>query len=282
MFILYQTGGYNILKKLTLLFVAILTLCSCTYQEPNETHTELYGTNEDYPVVLLDAQNDDEQSHIICGIRSGQLKLTDEYQYNGQALSTYLFEPATEVQTNIINTDELITFIDPAGSYTEAEVDHVKCESQIIDETVRVRVAMTYSLMPDSQWLLGTYSKVDIFPKDIIYGEDFISVDLDNDGNRDVISWLFVPTDNKVYSDNNYYFTIMVEQNGTTHCIKDDKYLPIKKDDLAVFVADINLDGCYELIVCERGMSRFGIASIYQLSDDGYTLVLKYYLNSEP
>jgi hypothetical protein len=269
-------------KKITLSFLTLLLLCSCSYQEPRKVHTEQSEISKNFPIILLDAKDSIDQAHIICAIQSGQLQPTNKYQYNNQALSSFLFKPATEVHTNIIDTDKIITFIDPVGKHIESDVELIYCEGQAADETVRVRAEISHPDKLDSQWLLGTYKNVNIFPNDIDYGDDFISVDLDADGNRDVISWAFTPADNTIYGNDFFYFTIMLEQDGATLCIKEDRNLPIREDDLAVFVADLNLDGCFELIVCERGMSQFGIVNIYQFSDSGYTITLDYYLNGEP
>lgn len=108
MFIFYQTGWCNMFKKITLSFLTLLLLCSCSYQEPRKVHTEQSEISKNFPIILLDAKDSIDQAHIICAIQSGQLQPTNKYQYNNQALSSFLFKPATEVHTNIIDTISLI------------------------------------------------------------------------------------------------------------------------------------------------------------------------------
>ena len=116
----------------------------------------------------------------------------------------------------------------------------------------------------------------------MIRKDQFRSADLDGDSSPELVSWSFTPADPGLYGDGYYYYTITVEQNGTAYTIPGTEYLPTSKDDLAVFPADLNQDGYYELIIAERRMSRFGYVSIYQFSDGEYKLIMNYNLNSEP
>jgi hypothetical protein len=66
------------------------------------------------------------------------------------------------------------------------------------------------------------------------------------------------------------------------YSLENRAHLPINKQSLSVFIADINTDGNYEIIVFARQMSKFGEVRIFALSSEKYCEQYLYVIDPEP
>lgn len=269
------------LRKITLLLAIMILMCGCHFQSPPEPTAEPPVIRTSYPILFLDETNGLDQAYVLCAFEDGQLRSAEEYRYNGQELSEYLRLQAAEVDTDMVDLHENFTFSDSSGSLFQANIERITCTGRMIDETVEVRATMAHTVQFTGRWFLGTYCNVDIFPDDIVREENSISVDLDSDGVRDKVVWTFAPADAELYGEH-YTCSITIEQNGVVYDIGNIGHLPIKEDDFALFIADVTLDGSYELIVYTRGMSKFGAVRILQFNAGAYTTLMEYIIDPEP
>ena len=71
--------------------------------------------------------------------------------------------------------------------------------------------------------------------------------------------------------------------NGKTVKISDNKdWVPLEKGDFEVFIADVDMDGKFEIIVYEKGTSIFSNILIYDVSSKESELIHSYTISPMP
>ncbi len=233
-----------------------------------------------YPLLFIDASSNNMNAYVLCGFAHGKMYSTEDYLYNGRKLSEYIREQDVAVSSNILDRNKTLSFCDVNGKRFETATDGLRCTGRMIDETVEVQAELR-QIPNQKSCYLGTYSGIPIFPESINYGNRSISVDLNTDGNLDAISWEFVPADPELYGEH-FHYTVTATIGTQAYTIESNSQLPCKEEDVQIFVADVDLDGNYELIIYSKGMSRFRTISIYQLCADSVNLLLCYIINPEP
>ena len=166
------------------------------------------------------------------------------------------------------------------GALTENQPVSVQCTERVIDETLLLNVAVEPSLTDASRFYIGTYSEIDIFPGEITYQDNAVQVDLDGNGQLDRIDCAFTPT--TTYYEEKMDYTVSVNRNGVRYPLVEENYIPLEREDLAIFVTDLNQDGEHEILVYANGMSQFGHLTVYTFSDNQYSIMLQYAVDCEP
>jgi len=268
-------------KKLFTLFLLVLMLCGC--QASNDNPSTTPGDNSqsaNYPLLLIDTTNHTNEAYILCAFSSEELcKLTD-YQYNGLPLSAFMGQTSVPVTSSIIDLTKSVNFYDTAGNAFEATSTALSCTGRVYDEVYEVRVTFDRQAASAPKFYLGTYAGVKLLPDNAEYTDSSIFADMDGNGTTDSVTWTFTPAD-PVYGDN-WDYAVTATRNGITYTVAEKGYLSLQKEDLAVFVADVDQDKELEIVVYEKGMSRFGTLKIYNFQGEGYTAILTYIVESEP
>lgn len=233
-----------------------------------------------YPLLFVDTSSENTNAYVLCGFAPGRMYSTEDYLYNGRKLSEYIREQDVAVSSNILDRNKTLSFCDVNGKRFETATDGLRCTGRMIDETVEVQAKL--SQIPNQKsCYLGTYCGIPIFPESITYGNRSISADLNTDGNPDTIFWEFAPADPDLYGEH-FHYTVTATIGTQAYTIESNSQLPCKEEDVQIFVADVDLDGNYELIIYSKGMSRFRTISIYQLGTDSVNQLLYYIINPEP
>lgn len=233
-----------------------------------------------YPLLFVDTSSENTNAYVLCGFAPGRMYSTEDYLYNGRKLSEYIREQDVAVSSNILDRNKTLSFCDVNGNRFETVTDGLRCTGRMIDETVEVQAELR-QIPNQRSCYLGTYSGIPIFPESITYGNRSISVDLNTDGNLDAISWKFIPAEPELYGEH-FHYTVTATIGTQAYTIESNSQLPCKEEDVQIFVADVDLDGNYELIIYSKGMSRFRTISIYQLCADSVNQLLYYIINPEP
>lgn len=278
------------------LLLSIVFLCGC-YSQPHPDHNpptvlstssaELLTTTTSFtkstnilPILFIDKTNFLDQAYVLCSFNDGVQYSVDDYQYNGKDLSSYQFNTVSNVHSSIFVPSPCV-FVDNSGRLHDVKGKQIICsgEGRIIDEIVEVRVELEKNI-GECRWLLGTYSQIDIFPKAISFEGQKIVVDLDLDGDLETVHWTFIPAE--LYGKEYYYYDLQITKENQQYNLAVERSTPVKSDEFAVFIADVNLDTQFEVIFYRKYTGRFGVVDIYQYDGENYTSIFQYALDSAP
>ena len=236
------------------------------------------------PILFLDTSDHrHNQAYIICAVNENGLYTTQEFRYNDKHLLEHMHEQGVQVETNIIDTAQTFEFFDKNGEVFSTSCGEVQCYGEEILDEVHVCTKVQADIPTDSRRFWGTYSGVDIFPEALEYGDNSVMVDLDCDGDNEIIRWSFKKDEEYLSEDNYYYYTLEAVIDGKTVYISDNyDWVPTKRRDLEIFIADIDIDGNYEVIEYVKAASRFNNIFIYNVSSDKSERLLFYTISPEP
>ena len=268
-------------KKCICLFILLTLLCGCQMTDgtqPPSTQTPSAPTN--YPILFLDGIEGDTHAYVLCAIDSGELKLAEDYLYNGKPLSDYYDCSNEAVSSEILDTAQEFTFINANGRAFQTGIDGLTCTDRPIDESFAV-CAEVDGQPGEKSYYLGSYTGVSLLPADMTVEDKLISADLDGDGRLDTVSWAFTPANPEDYGER-FNYTITVAMGGTSYSIESDEYYPCKEEDLTIFVADLDQNGKFDLVVCKNSLSKFRSVTVYRLKAGTAEAWLTYVIDPEP
>ena len=273
-----QIGGVS-MKRIAILLAFVFVLSGCTTRtslQSGDSHQTEHAVNE-FPIVIVDTTNSLKNAYVVCFSVNGVVKTLDNYTCDGKRLRDFLGQDDALKQSAALDLSRSIKLMDNMGSTARIQLVSMQCEERVIDETLVFQVAFEPSLSEENSFYIGTYSELDIFPKEVTRQDNTVQVDLDTDGNMDRIEWSFTPTTSAYGVKNDY--AISVNRNGTSYTLAMESHLPLEEADLAVFVADLNGDKEYEIIVYANGMSLFGEVTVYTFTDNQYSINLNRFIS---
>ena len=241
---------------------------------------EIVDALNEYPIVIVDTTNDLEKARVICFCRDGEVISLDDYTYGENTLRDLKDKDDVLNQTTILDLSGKIKLVDHRSETLEIQPLSMHCTERMLDETLEFYVGFEPALTEENRFSIGTYVGIDIFPKEITYQGDTVQADLDGNGQMDCIEWSFTPT--TTYYEVKSDYTISVNRNGALYSLVEETYIPLDREDVAVFVVDINQDGEFEIVVYANGMSQFGHLSVYTFMDNQYSLMFDYAVDCEP
>ena len=236
------------------------------------------------PLLFLDTSDYfRDKAYITCAFNKEGIYTTYEFPYNDKHLLDYIEQYGVTVESSIIDTSKTFTFYDKNGKSFDTACGEITCYGEIIIGEVHVCADIQADIPTDSRRFLGTYSGVDIFPEELEYGDNSVTVDLDCDGDNEIIRWTFEKDEEYSSEDNYYYYTLEAVVDGKTVSISDNyDWAPTKRRDFEIFIADVDMDGNYEVIEYVRAASRFNNVFIHEIENDKCELVHYYTLTPEP
>lgn len=280
-------------RTMILILLVALILCGCKSKtstqnpEPQKTEpivqtppVELVDNSNEYPIIVADKISHSEGMRIVGFCTDGAVTGLDEYRYGEKTLRHFKGQDDLLNQTTIVDLSRTIKLVGRLGNTVEVQPSSMSCTERMLDETLEFTVAFGSPWTDENGIYLGTYSDIDIFPKEITYQEESIQVDLDGNGQMDSIDWSFSPT--TTYYEVKLDYVVSVTRNGETYPLVEDNYIPLEKEDLAIFVADLNQDGEFEILVYARGMSKFGYLAAYTFSNNQYSIMIEHTVLCQP
>lgn len=237
-----------------------------------------------YPLLFIDTTDwMSDKAYVIGAFNELVLYSTHEFSYNGKHLLEYMDEYGSVVESNIIDTSKDFAFRDKHGNAFNADCGQLSCYGEEIIEEVHVCVDVTTDIPTDSRRFLGTYSGVDIFPEALEYGDNSVTTDLDCDGDNEIIRWSFEKDEERSGDDSYYFYTLEAVIDGKTVFVSDNyDWVSTKRSDFEIFIADVDMDGNYEVIVYIKAASRFNNIFIYKVISDKCELIHSYAITPEP
>ena len=236
------------------------------------------------PLLFLDtSDNFRDKAYIICAFNAEGIYTTYEFPYNDKHLLDYIIEYDVTVESSIIDTSKTFTFYDKNGKSFDTACGEITCYGEELLGEVHVCADIQAVIPTDSRRFLGTYSGVDIFPEALEYGDNSVTVDLNCDGDNEIIRWTFEKDEEYSSEDNYYYYTLEAVVDGKIISISDNyDWVPAKRRDFEIFIADVDMDGNYEVIEYVRAASRFNNVYIYKIENDKCELMHFYIITTEP
>lgn len=255
------------------------------YQEfLDQTENPVDGTGM-LPLIFVDTEKDAQVGYLICAGNDGQVYIADRFKYNGVSLYWEVNPEVHSVDyqkgpysTEILDLSKDIVFRDFKGNSISSKVQELTGDYLTIIEFLQIRTHLDAPLPTESRLWFGTYEGIDMFPEDTVYTDEGIIVDLDGDGHEDRIKVELTQVPDSYTEDpftgyTGYYYSYeyYVTRNGRTFRFKPfAEWVHVAPDDLAVFVADVDLDGEYEIIEFMYYSKRFGGVNVYDFNGATY------------
>lgn len=235
------------------------------------------------PLIFVDTKKEPQTGYLICAGGDGEVYIADRFKYNGKSLYWEEIPEAHVIDyqkgpysTEIMDLSKGFVFRDFKGNSVNAKVLELTGDFEAIIEFLKIRTHLNKSLSTDSRFWLGTYEGVDMFPADGVYTENGFTMDLDGDGTEDRVEVVLTEDEYREdeftgYKGYAYTYVFNICRNGRTFRIKPyADWVRVVPEDIAVFAADVDLDGEYEIVKFYLENQRFGGISVYDFTGTVY------------
>lgn len=247
------------------------------YLEENKIKFVKFSFNkkETSPLLFFDGTDGDGKAVVLYSFDENNTYTTHQFKYNGLPIDDFVDEESAKIETDIIDNGKTLEFFTPDGKSFETAIGDIYCVGEPILDTAHVKTELK-NLENSNERYIGSYSDIDIFPDDIEVKEDSITVDIDGDGKKDLITWEFTPADAKEYGEGYYFYSVEIKIGEKTLTVGESAYLPFLKEDVELFVFDADNDGYYDLGIYNKAHERFDWFAIFDLTGDEAFLALMY------
>lgn len=122
-------------------------------------------------------------------------------------------------------------------------------------------------------------SEMGVFPNDVVYGDGFMTVDLDRDGDAETLQQSFSTERNAWERGDLHYYTLEATVDGEAVTVFERcEWIPMQESDFCAFIVDVNADGVFEVAVLACGGTGSDSLSVYSVDTDGAKLLQLYTL----
>lgn len=263
------------MKKILCVIVIMLLMCGCG---SNAVPVKDFSTSVFSPILFYDGKADGTNTALV--ITTAQNKTfynMDSYTYNGNKWDWYFKNNPNETVKSASVDGKKITFYTASGEKRETTVNSVVCEGRILDQFTEVQAITSTEL--GQERFIGLLSTQTPYPSTVKYTENTIEADLDGNGKTDRIEWTF---GDNLSPDGYYSCSIDCVINGKKYVHNTEGGLYYAKDDIEVFVADLNGDKVMEIVIYERAFSLMSDVVIYQIVDEQLKQITTYTITPGP
>lgn len=234
------------------------------------------------PLLFIETEIYKDRAYVLGAGKDGVFYYADQFKYNGKSLYNENIydgrmmlenEPA---ESPIMEEQCILQFQNPYGECFTTTHQGLTTDGEASVEYIYVFTQLPKNTVQADGLYLGSYEEANMFPQHAEYSKQCVVCDLDGNGVRDTIMWElfenrlfeFAPLN---YSDYLYDYQVTIEQNGTVYTIENDRGQTVLKHGMAVFVADVDQNGDFEVIIYERDGLNPRVIMIYDF--DGTTFV---------
>ncbi len=234
------------------------------------------------PLLFIETDIYKDRAYVLGAGKSGAFYYAEQFIYDGAPLySKNIYEgrmmlwnePAS---SPIMEDGRILQFQNSYGECFDTTHQGLTTDGEAAVEYIYVFTQLPENTVKTDGLYLGSYADASVFPRNAEYSEQCVVSDLDGNGVSDTIMWEliknrpfeFAPLN---YSDYLYDYKVTIEQNGTVYTIENDRGQTVLKHGMTVFVADVDQDGDFEVIIYERDGLNPRIVMIYDF--DGTTFV---------
>ena len=275
------------MKKIICAILVILLLCGCGSNTTPKKNLENnsspaksndFGTSVFSPVLFYDGKGAGTNTAlVITTVQEKAFYNMNSYTYNGNKWDWYFKNNPNETVKSASVDGKKITFYTASGEKRETTVNSVVCEGRILDQFTEVQAITSTEL--GQERFIGLLSTQTPYPSTVKYTESAIEADLDGNGKVDRIELKF---DDNLAPDGYYSCSIDFVINGKKHVYNTESDLFYAKDDIEVFVADLNGDKTMEIVIYERAFSLMSDVVIYQIVDEQPKQITTYTITPSP
>ena len=283
----------RIILTVVSVFLVILVFSGCANQQllsrkvvknvSQTPNTEEIESADFMPILFYDGERNN--AFILTSIQNKQLIDMSHYTYRGSKWEIFTSGKLSKV-VNIqsMPTGQKVEFYNSQQKKSTLATKEVFCSGRAIDEFAEVYVELNNpSILTDDYWL-GCLPTQNLYPQSPKYYDDGIEVDLDNNGVIDKITINYQTSTLNSHASSVDYFdaSVLINVNSKEYTFHTTKDLPVEKNDLKVFVADLNGDGCMEILIYEKALSLMSEIFVYQIDNEMLSLRLAYTINPGP
>ena len=260
--------------------VMLLGLSGCSFSKPDIVATDSIMS----PILFATRTSlENHSAYVLCIYEDGVFRKPNEFKYDGKEWNEFIGSADRDVKTNFVKTGDELAFYSSKGEKILAECEKVFCRGRGIDEFTEVHANIISEFQSCSKALIGFNSSQNPYPFLPKYDEDSIVVDIDNDRNEDMIRWSFEDSEHKIKGQNAFNYVLVISINGVDYCYENPSDLPLaEKTDLDVFVADLNGDGTFEILVYTVLAGMMEGICVYTVVDNNLLVLLDYVINPGP
>lgn len=264
----------------------LFNMFECSYNSDleisdNEKSTGITIDNQITTVLFWEENND--YAYVLCAFENGEFKNLKEYEYNGESWEyfngwneePYKEQNEKEVETDIIKVKEDFVFINELGDQVTDKTTSITCSGRGIDDFTEVHAYFSQA-MTQSDRRLGLSSNIQPFPRQPQYEIQSIIIDLDDNGEEDEITWEFHET---MWVEDFYDYVIDIVLNGKLYSIANLTGTTVAPENFEIFVADINNDGSFEIIIYEKSERIYSAINIYGTKNGDLEKIFEYIIN---
>lgn len=237
------------------------------------------------PLVFVDMVRQPQVGYLICAGNNGQVYIADRFNYNGKSLYSEtgnIWDPVDYEKgpytTEILDLNKTMIFRDFNGRSISANLGQMTGSFNMVYPFLKIKTQIGVKLPEDSRFWFGTYEGVEMFPEDSVYTENGFIMDLDGDGITDQAEIVLTEVPDSYTEDpftgyTGYYYDyeVHIRRNGRTfRFLPFASWVDVAPDDLAVFAADVDFDGEYEIVEFMFYHKRFGGITIYDFNGETY------------
>ena len=217
------------------------------------------------PLFFIDTTIHQDRAYLMFASKDGMIFVADQFLYNGESLySKYLYDGRMILQDEPANSpifeeNRELVFKSNCGKDFRIYSNKLTTTGRTSDEFILTHIHFDSSIPDYSNLYIGSYADTEIFPREIEYFENSICIDLDQNGKKDSIVLEMLEND----QDEFYDYKITIERNQGFFEITNDEYSKVAQNDVQVFVADIDQDKEFEIILWKKTYSRFSSITVY-------------------
>ena len=246
---------------------------------PTDIEEKDFSTSDFSPILFYDGKG--SGTNLVLVISTTQEKdfcSMDSYTYNGNKWDWYFTKKLPNEAVKSTSMDgKKTTFYTATGEKQDATITSVICEGRILDQFTKVQAETTTKL--GKERFIGLLSSKNPYPSKAKHTENAIEADLDGNGKNDRIKWEF---DDESAPDGYYSCSIECDINGSKYVHNTESDLYYAKDDIEVFVADLNGDKTMEIVIYERAFSLMSGVVVYQIVDEQLKPIINYTITPGP
>lgn len=237
--------------------------------EASEVNFDNAVINENYPIVFYE-KRDDEIGFVtllIGGSKDGAFTTIYDYTYNNTDVLDFVPDEIYDIKSELIKTNDLFDFYDKNTTECKTVCESVDLFFSYSTPTIMPCFSNEVDLSDDI--MVGISCDWDVFPRNPVFEENKVTVDIDGNGVLDEIQW------EKNVSDEsgNYDKKLIINYNGKEYIRKITT--PLYSQEYSVVnVIDLNGDGKMEII--EYNLDLGAEYVILDISENGFTEIISY------
>jgi len=225
--------------------------------------------NENHPIMVYSKWENGEEKgfdiDLIGGSENGSFTTIYDYTYNNKEALDYEPCEISDVKTELIKSNDLLTFHNRNADECKTVCESVELFFQ--HTTPKISAEISKEITLSDEILIGISCDWNVFPRKPVFDENKAIVDIDGNGVPDEIHWEHWLNDDIDSSETK----MTVIYNGSEFV---RQYTPPAAGYYALNIMDLNGDGKLEIVECTHDYGFKYV--ILDISKNGFSEMLSY------